>query len=116
MKFGIRYYLLFLYFESSLTYKRDKFLEIRTSDQQASTQAVSTCQIRDLNLPRNGDKWFCSKTISGDSELVPKNAKCYLQCKEGYDVRSRKFIGIILRFLFILSNQIIGITLNVQLS
>ena len=108
MKFGTRFYLLFVYFESSLTDKRDKFLEFQTSDQQASIQEVlNTCQTKDLNLPRNGDKWFCNKIIPGDSELVPKNAKCFLHCEEGYDVKSRKFIVIILGFSYMFSNQII---------
>ena len=95
MKFGPRFYLLFVYFESSLINKRD------------STQQFHICEIKDLNLPKNGDKWSCNKVIPGHSELVPKNAKCNLECEEGYDVRSRKFIEIILGFLYNLSNKII---------
>lgn len=112
MKFRPHFYLLFLYFESSLTNKRDNFVELQTdlNDRQASSQEViqvHVCETKDLGLPRNGDKWLCNKVTPGHSHLVPKNAKCYLICEEGYDVESRKSINIIMGFSCIFTNQII---------
>ena len=118
MKIGPRFYLLFVYFESSLTNKRDNFVDLQKTDlndrQASSQEIIQLCETKDLDLPRNGDKWFCNKVITGYSHLVPKNAKCYLKCEEGYDVRSRKSIAIIIGLSCILTNQIIWITLNVQ--
>ena len=88
MKFGPRFYIFFVYLESSLTNKRENFVEL-----QNTTQVV--CRMKDLDLPRNGEKWLCNMEFISDSQLVPKNTKCYLQCEEGYDVRSRKSIDII---------------------
>ena len=47
------------------------------------------CDIKDIEVPENGEKWACDKEITMNA--VPKNTKCRLQCVEGYDVEIGKY-------------------------
>ena len=47
------------------------------------------CDIKDIQLPENGEKWTCDKDVTMDA--VPKNTKCRLQCVQEYEVEIGKY-------------------------
>ena len=82
MRLKTKKFFILIILKSTLTYQeektRDRLLDL------VQNIFSDVCDIKKIQLPDNGEKWICEKQVSYNA--VPKNTKCWLQCKDGYKI------------------------------